>query len=98
MSSPSASINSQIVRATACVAVIGLLGSSLSLKFSDDDGKTWTKNRVLEPGLAGYSDLAIGEDGDILCFYEAGSIDGSHYRTKALRLARMPLEWLTESK
>jgi sialidase-1 len=71
---------------------------NLTLKFSDDDGKTWTKSRALEPGLAGYSDLAITKEGDILCFYEQGSTDGNHYRTKALRLARMPLEWLTESE
>lgn len=71
---------------------------NLTLKFSADDGKTWTKSRVLEPGLAGYSDLAITKKGEILCFYEQGSTDGNHYRTKALRLARMPLEWLTESE
>lgn len=69
---------------------------NLTLKFSDDDGKTWTRSRVLEAGLAGYSDLAMTKDGEILCFYEGGSTDGNHYRTNSLRLARMPLEWLTD--
>ncbi|HEV7282973.1 MAG TPA: sialidase family protein [Pirellulaceae bacterium] len=71
---------------------------NLTLRYSGDDGKTWMKSRVLDPGLAGYSDLAINQQGEILCFYERGSTDGNHYRTGSLRLARMPLEWLTEAE
>jgi sialidase-1 len=72
---------------------------NLSVKLSYDEGKTWPVNRVLEPGFSGYSDLAVGPDGMIYCFYERGSTDGKNiFRTGALCLARFNLEWLTEGK
>ncbi len=48
------------------------------------DGRTWTKKTVIEAGFAGYSDLALGRDGTIYCFYEQGS------PVAGLRLARLP--------
>lgn len=57
------------------------------------------RSRVLEPGTSGYSDLAVGPDGTIYCFYECGSTDGKdHFATRVLTLARFNLEWLSDGK
>ena len=54
---------------------------------------------MLERGVSGYSDLAVGPDGTIYCLYERGSTDGKdHFATRALTLARFNLEWLSEGK
>lgn len=45
---------------------------NLALRLSRDGGKTWSTELVLEPGPSAYSDLAVADDGDILCFYEWG--------------------------
>jgi sialidase-1 len=72
---------------------------NLTVKLSYDEGKTWPVSRVLEPGLSGYSDLAVGPDGTIYCFYERGSTDGKDiFATKYLAVARFNLEWLSGGK
>lgn len=59
---------------------------NLCIKLSRDDGKTWPVNKVLDPGKAAYSDLAVLPDGTVLCLYEADSdIDCSRFN----------LEWIT---
>jgi sialidase-1 len=68
---------------------------NLSIKLSYDEGQTWPVTKLLEDGLSGYSDLAVGPDGTIYCFYEAASTGQSHYATGRLVLARFNLEWLT---
>lgn len=62
---------------------------NLSIKLSYDEGKTWTVNKSLEEGNSAYSDLAVLDDGVILCLYE---------RHKMLTLARFNLEWLSNEK
>ncbi|MDR1010887.1 MAG: glycoside hydrolase [Opitutaceae bacterium] len=75
----------------------GLYRKNLSLKLSYDEGKTWPVNKVLEPGPSGYSDLAILDDGTILCLYEDGLVrSGSRFPAKYITLARFNLEWLTD--
>ncbi len=70
---------------------------NVSIKLSDDEGRTWSANRTLEPGFSGYSDLAVLPDGTILCFYERGSTDGNnHYRTDRLTVARVTEAWVRE--
>ena len=59
---------------------------NLTLKLSQDFGRTWPVQRTLEPGKSAYSDLAFLPDGRLLCFYEAD---------KRLRLAVVPLAWLS---
>ena len=59
---------------------------NLSIKLSHDDGKTWPVNKVLDPGKAAYSDLAVLPDGTVLCLYEADT---------NVVCARFNLEWLT---
>jgi sialidase-1 len=68
---------------------------NLSIKLSLDDGATWPVVRVLEPGASAYSDLAVGPDASIFCFYERGRGDGNAYRR--LTLARFDLSWIRES-
>lgn len=46
--------------------------SNLTIRGSDDEGATWSYARELHAGPAAYSDLAVLDDGQILCAYEAG--------------------------
>ena len=69
---------------------------NLTLRMSYDEGQTWPVKKVLEPGISGYSDLAILPDGSILCLYEKGGMGANHFKTAALTLAKFNLKWLTE--
>jgi sialidase-1 len=60
---------------------------NLCIKLSRDDGKTWPINKVLDPGKAAYSDLAVLPDGTVLCFYE---------RADSIDCARFNLEWVEQ--
>ncbi|MHC4432479.1 MAG: sialidase family protein [Planctomycetota bacterium] len=71
---------------------------NLTVKLSYDEGESWPVARSIEPGISGYSDLAVGGDGQVYCFYERGSVDTSHYRPAQLTVARFNLEWLTEGR
>ncbi|MHC4352893.1 MAG: sialidase family protein [Planctomycetota bacterium] len=68
---------------------------NVTVKLSYDEGNTWPVAKSIEPGISGYSDLAVGPGGSIYCFYERGSVDTSHYRPANLTVARFNLEWLT---
>jgi len=59
---------------------------NLCIKLSRDDGKTWPINKVLDPGKAAYSDLAVLPDGTVLCLYE---------RADSITCARFNLDWLS---
>jgi sialidase-1 len=72
---------------------------NLTIKLSYDECATWPVSKALEPGVSGYSDLAVLPDGTALCFYERGSTDAkSTTRTALLTVARFNLEWLTGGK
>jgi sialidase-1 len=58
---------------------------NLSIKRSNDDGRTWPVNKTLEPGPSAYSDLAVLPNGMVLCLYEGN---------KDIVIARFSLEWL----
>ncbi len=66
----------------------------LTVRLSDDEGRTWPVAKVLYPGLAAYSSLARLPDGTILCLYE----NGEEKRSEKLTLARFNIEWLTVSQ
>jgi len=72
---------------------------NLTLRVSLDNGQTWPEAHVLEPGEAGYSDLAQLPDRHILCFYESGTIrrDGVGTMTQSLTLARFKIDDLRVS-
>lgn len=63
---------------------------NLVCKISYDEGKTWSKGKVLDPGPAAYSDITICKDGSIGVLYEPGY--------KAIRFVRFTLEDLTGGK
>lgn len=70
---------------------------NLTLKLSYDECASWPVRKVLEPGIAGYCDLAAADEGTLFCLFERGSTKrGDHYATAALTLARFNLEWLTD--
>ena len=68
---------------------------NLTVQLSYDEGETWTVKKTIEPGWSGYSDLAVGKDGSIYCFFERGGLGDNHFRTAYLTLARFDLEWLS---
>lgn len=62
------------------------------VRVSYDECKTWPTGKILYPGPAAYSDLAICSDMTIACLYERGisrPYDG-------IRLAQFNIEWLTD--
>jgi sialidase-1 len=63
----------------------------LTLRLSRDEGRSWVASRVLNEGLAGYSDLAIAKNGNILCLFENGERD---YCEK-ITIAELKPSWLT---
>jgi len=44
----------------------------MTVRLSYDEGKTWPVKRLIGPGPAAYSCLAVLPDGDIACLYEGG--------------------------
>lgn len=78
----------------------GRLRKNVTVKLSYDEGKTWPVAKSLESGISGYSDLAVGPDNSIYCFYESGNVypDNSKIATKYLTFAKFNLEWLTDGK
>jgi sialidase-1 len=69
---------------------------NLSVKLSYDEGRTWTVNKVVEPGQAAYSDLAVTRAGTILLFFGNGGTP--KFSGSKLSVARFNLEWLTDGK
>ncbi|SRR5579875_322398 len=71
---------------------------NLTVQLSYDEGEHWTVKRVLEAGPAGYSDLAVLPNGDILCLYERGKEHIEGFKVESLTLAKFNLEWLTHGR
>jgi sialidase-1 len=67
---------------------------NLTVRLSDDGGATWRASRAVETGPSAYSDLAVGPDGVIYCFFERG--EKKPY--ERLTLARFGVDWLTEGE
>ncbi len=66
----------------------------MTIRYSRDEGQTWSKGRLLDPRPAAYSCLATLANGEVGIFYECGD-SGS---VETLTFARFPLEWVTEEK
>lgn len=67
---------------------------NLTVRLSPDGGRTWTAARVLHPGPAAYSSLAVSPSGRILCLYECGD-EGPYER---IVLSSFTLDWLVGEK
>jgi sialidase-1 len=72
--------------------------TNLTIRMSYDEGNTWPVSKVIDPGIAGYSDIAVTPDGLIHVFYEGGSITGSHFHNTHMSLTSFNLNWLTNGK
>ena len=66
--------------------------ANITMRLSEDDGKTWSAARSLYAGPSGYSDTAVLADGTILCLFENGD---AKYNDR-LSCARLNLAWLKE--
>jgi len=66
----------------------------MTVRLSDDEGQTWPAGKVLWPGPAAYSCLAVPGDGTILCLYERG-LKGPY---ETISLAQIRLDWLTDGR
>ncbi|MGV3532470.1 MAG: sialidase family protein [Chthoniobacteraceae bacterium] len=67
---------------------------NLTVRLSYDECATWTVSKVLEPGAAAYSSLAVDGEGGILCLFEKGGKKG----IEKIELARFTLGWLTDGQ
>jgi sialidase-1 len=65
----------------------------LTVRTSDDDGRTWPVARVVHEGPAAYSSLAALPDGSIGLLFERG--DRSPY--ERITFARLTIAWLTDA-
>jgi len=80
---------------------------NLTTRLSYDEGENWTVQKVLWPGIAGYSDVAVGKDGTIYCLYETRddtpvdttkTTDRNNFRKFGVVIKKFNLEWLTDGK
>lgn len=44
----------------------------MTLRISEDEGKTWQRSIPLFEGPSAYSDMALLPNGGVACLYEAG--------------------------
>jgi sialidase-1 len=65
---------------------------NVTVRLSEDGGKTWVAKRSVEGGFSAYSDLAALPDGTVMLLYERAGEKGANYGR--LTLARFPPEWL----
>ncbi|WP_127579704.1 sialidase family protein [Paenibacillus koleovorans] len=71
---------------------------NLTIRLSLDEGKTWNYSSLLELE-AGYSDLAISNDGQtIFCLYERDWMERQCAFTKHMTIARFNLAWVTDGE
>ncbi len=49
---------------------------------------------MLEPGISGYSDLAVLPDGTVCASTSGGGEGGNMFYTRYLTVARFPSQWL----
>ena len=61
----------------------------MTLRMSFDDGRTWPRSVLLDPGPSAYSCLQRLEDGSVVCLYEAGGY--REIRAHLLRADQLPL-------
>ena len=61
--------------------------ANLTVKYSKDEGKTWSKGKVIYSGSAAYSDIEVLENGQIGVFFEK-----EDYKENVF--ARFSLKWL----
>jgi sialidase-1 len=69
--------------------------NDLTIRVSEDEGRTWSRSRLLLAGPTGYSDMATGPDGSVYILYE--QVDPSpEGRKQNLLLTRFTVDWLAD--
>jgi sialidase-1 len=58
---------------------------NITLKMSEDEGRTWKYEKAIQPGQGAYSDVAVTPDQTIHVLYEQGY---------GIRAVRLDVEWL----
>jgi sialidase-1 len=66
---------------------------NLTVRRSDDGGKTWPRSRVLFPGPSAYSSLAAPSEDSIFCLYEHGE-KGPY---ESIVLAKFNADWIAST-
>ncbi len=71
---------------------------NLTLRLSNDGGRSWPTARVIEPARSGYCDLAVDADQNIFVLYErsAASDQSGPFVPQYLTLAKLNIAWLTD--
>jgi Neuraminidase (sialidase) len=69
----------------------------LTIHMSTDETKTWPYKRVIDPGVAFYSDRAALPNGEVLVVSGSGK-HGTGWFGKELSCARLTLDWVRESR
>ncbi len=64
----------------------------MTIRYSKDEGQTWSDGRLLDPRPSAYSCIATMANGDIGILYECGD----NRSTETLTFATFPLEWVVE--
>ncbi len=70
---------------------------NITAKLSYDEGKTWPVQKVLYKDGAGYSDLAVNDEGNIYSLYEVRIGADFSWKYKVV-IHRFNVEWLTDGK
>jgi len=68
------------------------LRRNLTVRMSKDEGRTWPVKKVLDSGVAGYSDLAVAPDKTIFDIYETPL--GQNLKEHSVVIARFQLKWV----
>lgn len=72
--------------------------SNLTIRISYDEAITFPVSKTIDPGFAGYPDLAVSPNGIIHCIYESGAKNQNHYLPMGISLASFDLTWATDGK
>ncbi|MBE7170196.1 MAG: exo-alpha-sialidase [Williamsia sp.] len=70
---------------------------NLTARLSYDEGESWPVEKILWPGLAGYSDLAVDKEGTIYCLYERRDAS-DNFQKYRVALQKFNIAWLTDGK
>jgi sialidase-1 len=70
---------------------------NLTAKLSYDEGETWPVQKVLHDKGAGYSDIAVDNNGTMYCLCEVRESSDNVWKYKMI-IRRFNLEWLTDNK
>ncbi len=85
--------NASIIRFNKSTLLFSNLNSekkreNLTVKYSYDEGKTWSKGKTIYAGSAGYSSMTVLKDGNIGLFFEKDGYTSNVF-------TKFSFEWLT---